>query len=168
MVGKSVAGTVDWVLRFLFSTLIPPVLHIYSCISQGTDNGPNGSRCSRKCCLTCISEERNSLTEPPRGQQTLKRQWILAHTFAALWEYVLVFVLYTQGVHLPPGTVFQQAGAPPHYSHIVRNHLNYMLPGGWISIRTPIAWPTSSPDSIGYFLMWDYLEPCLSSDKQWH
>ena len=81
-------------LRFLFSSLIPPVLHIYSYISQGTDNGSIGSCCSKRCRLICVSEERNGLTEPPRGQPTLQRQWVLAHTFAALF----VLVLYTQGV----------------------------------------------------------------------
>jgi len=70
--GKSVTGTVVWVLRFLFSTLIPPVLHIYSYISQGTDNGPIGSRCFKRCWRFCVSEERNGLYWAATWAATLK------------------------------------------------------------------------------------------------
>jgi len=69
-------------------------------------------------------------------------------------------------LHLPPGTVFQQDGAPANYRYIVRNHPNCMLPCGWISIGISIAWPARSPDSIAYFPVWDCLEPCLPGAKQ--
>ena len=69
-------------------------------------------------------------------------------------------------LHMPPGTFFQQDRAPAHFSHIVRNHRDYMLPCGWIIIGISIAWPARSPDSIGYFPIWDCLEPCLPGDKQ--
>jgi hypothetical protein len=69
-------------------------------------------------------------------------------------------------LHLPPGTDFQQDGVPARYSHIVRNHVNYMLPCGWISIGISTALSAMSPDSIGYFPIWDCLEPYLPADKQ--
>lgn len=36
---------------------------------------------------------------------------------------------------------FQQDGAPPHYSLIVRNFLNTGYPGRWIGRRGPTEWP---------------------------
>ena len=42
--------------------------------------------------------------------------------------------------------IFQQDGAPPHYSLEVRNWLNEKFPGKWIGRRGPIEWAPRSPD----------------------
>jgi hypothetical protein len=40
---------------------------------------------------------------------------------------------------LPPQTTLQQDGAPPHFCHHVRNHLNREMAGRWIGRGGPIA-----------------------------
>ncbi|MVN24218.1 hypothetical protein GO639_03455, partial [Staphylococcus aureus] len=42
--------------------------------------------------------------------------------------------------------VFQQDGAPPHYSRQVRNYLDTTFPGRWIGRRGPTEWPARSPE----------------------
>ena len=44
--------------------------------------------------------------------------------------------------------VFQQNGAPPHYSNRIRYHLNRKRPGNWIRRGGPVEWPPQSPDLI--------------------
>lgn len=54
---------------------------------------------------------------------------------------------------------FQQDGAPPHYSVIVRNFLNTNYPGRWIGRRGPTEWPPRSPDLTPLdFFLWGYLK----------
>jgi hypothetical protein len=47
---------------------------------------------------------------------------------------------------LPPQTVLQQDGVPPHFCYHVRNHLDREIAGRWIGRGGPIAWPPRSPD----------------------
>lgn len=42
--------------------------------------------------------------------------------------------------------VFQQDGAPPHFSINVRQYLNTIYPNRWIGRRGPTEWPARSPD----------------------
>jgi hypothetical protein len=44
------------------------------------------------------------------------------------------------------GILFQQGGAPPHFSHEVRNVLNVKFPSWWIGRGRPSPWPPLSPD----------------------
>lgn len=55
--------------------------------------------------------------------------------------------------------MFQQDGASPHFSLIVRNWLNDKLPGRWIGRRGPIEWPARSPDLTPLdFFLWGYVK----------
>lgn len=49
-------------------------------------------------------------------------------------------------LQLPCGTLTQQYGALPHYSHVIRKHFNHTMSGGWVSKGTSVAWPPPSPD----------------------
>jgi hypothetical protein len=55
---------------------------------------------------------------------------------------------------IPPQTVFQQDGAPPHFCCHTRNHLDREMVGRWIGRGGPIAWPPSLPDltPLDFFL----------------
>lgn len=54
---------------------------------------------------------------------------------------------------------FQQDGAPPHYSRVVRQYLNERFPRQWIGRRGPIEWPARSPDLTPLdFFLWGYLK----------
>lgn len=57
------------------------------------------------------------------------------------------------------GLIFQHDGAPPHFSILVRNHLNEVYPNRWIGRGGPRAWPPRSPDMtpLDYFL-WGHLK----------
>lgn len=41
---------------------------------------------------------------------------------------------------------FMHDGAPPHFSLLVREHLNRVYPGHWIGRAGPRSWPPRSPD----------------------
>ena len=49
---------------------------------------------------------------------------------------------------------FQHDGAPPHFTHAVRCHLDQRFGQTWIGHGGPIAWPAHSPDRTlqDYFL----------------
>lgn len=53
---------------------------------------------------------------------------------------------FPQIAHKQPDIIFQQDGAPPHWSNIVRTALNNAFPNRWIGRGGPIAWPPRSPD----------------------
>lgn len=59
---------------------------------------------------------------------------------------------------------FMHDGAPPHFSHIVRNHLNNRFPDQWIGRGGPCSWPPRSPDlnPLDFFL-WGYLKNLVYS-----
>lgn len=60
---------------------------------------------------------------------------------------------------LPPGTIFQQDGAPPHYSNIVRTSLNERFPDSWIGRGGPTSWPPRSPDLTPLdFFLWGFVK----------
>jgi hypothetical protein len=59
---------------------------------------------------------------------------------------------------LPPQTILQQDGAPPHFYHHVRNHLDREMAGRWIG-SGQIAWSPRSPDLTPFgFFLWDYMK----------
>lgn len=61
---------------------------------------------------------------------------------------------------------FQQDGAPPHFSRVVRAWLDVYLPGRWIGRGGPIPWPARSPDlSPQDFFLWGYLKSKVYEDK---
>lgn len=67
-------------------------------------------------------------------------------------SYLDMLELYAL-LQLPPQTILQH-GAPPHFCHHVRNHLDREMAGRLISRGGPIAWPSRSPDltQLDYFL----------------
>lgn len=59
--------------------------------------------------------------------------------------------------------VFMQDGAPPHWSRMVRNWLNEMLPNKWMGRGTEedsnIKWPARSPDLTPCdFFLWGFIK----------
>lgn len=59
-------------------------------------------------------------------------------------------------------TWFQQDGAPPHYSRIVREYLDSVFPNRWIGRRGEIEWPPRSPDLTPLdFFYWGYLKSLI-------
>ncbi|KAJ4432160.1 hypothetical protein ANN_20776 [Periplaneta americana] len=52
---------------------------------------------------------------------------------------------------------FQHDGAPAHFNHRVRNHLNATFPDRWIGRGGPVPWPPRSPDltPLDFFLWGD-------------
>jgi hypothetical protein len=67
---------------------------------------------------------------------------------------------------LPPGTVYRKDGAPPHYSSVMKDHFNHMMPGRWIGGGMSIAWPprSSSLTLLGMF-PWDYVKNLIYQVK---
>lgn len=60
---------------------------------------------------------------------------------------------------LPPETVFQQDGAPPHYANHVRSFLDGMFPDRWIGRGGPTPWPPRSPDMTPLdFFLWGFVK----------
>lgn len=62
-------------------------------------------------------------------------------------------------LHVPPGTVLQQYGASPYFSHIMKVHLNHMMLDRWIGRGVAISWPPRSLDLTQlYFFLWGYIK----------
>ena len=54
---------------------------------------------------------------------------------------------------------WQQDGAPPHGSLVVRNHLHDTYPNKWIGRGGPFHWPARSPDLTPLdFFLWGHLK----------
>lgn len=65
--------------------------------------------------------------------------------------------------HLPreqrDAVFFQQDGAPPHNSRLVRDYLNQTFGDHWIGTNGPVRWPPRSPDLTPLdFHIWAYLK----------
>lgn len=80
---------------------------------------------------------------------------VTGESYLAMLEEKLLPVLHEVGHPL----LFQQDGAPPHWTIPVRNWLDFWFPQRWIGRSGPIAWPARSPDltPLDYFL-WGYLK----------
>ena len=60
---------------------------------------------------------------------------------------------------LPPGLIFQQDGAPPHYYRQVRGFLTENFPDIWIGRSGPVAWQHRSPDLTPLdFFFWGFVK----------
>ncbi|PNF32700.1 hypothetical protein B7P43_G12963, partial [Cryptotermes secundus] len=63
---------------------------------------------------------------------------------------------------LQPEIIFQQDGAPPHWSTIVCDALDKHFPGRWIGRSGPISWPPRSPDITPLdFFLWGYVKDTI-------
>lgn len=62
--------------------------------------------------------------------------------------------------------VYQQDGAPPHYSRHVTQHLNQEFPGRWIGRGGPHPWPARSPDLTPLdFHLWGHMKSLAYKKK---
>ncbi|CAF1240464.1 unnamed protein product [Didymodactylos carnosus] len=62
--------------------------------------------------------------------------------------------------------IFQQDGAPPHFSKEVRAWLNDKFNGRWIGRDDPISWAPRSPDLTPLdFFLWGYIKPKVYKTK---
>ncbi|GBM39626.1 hypothetical protein AVEN_271344-1 [Araneus ventricosus] len=60
---------------------------------------------------------------------------------------------------LQPNIIFQQYGAPPHWSSEMRKVSDEKLPRRWIGRGGPIPWPPRSSDITPLDLfLWEYVE----------
>ena len=56
----------------------------------------------------------------------------------------------------PPGSVFQQDGALPHYHKEVSDFLDANFPNRWIGRGGPLAWSARSPDLTTLDFFWGF------------
>ena len=81
------------------------------------------------------------------------------------YKRMLRYFLFPKPRNYPETMIFQQDGAPPHYSLEVREYLNRKLPNQWMGRGGPISWPARSPDltPCDYFL-WSYIKDKVYRD----
>jgi hypothetical protein len=67
--------------------------------------------------------------------------------------------VYHQAADLQPNIIYQQDGAPPHWSLHVLETLTRTFPDRWIGRDEPISWPPRSSDitQLNLFL-WGYVK----------
>ncbi|GBN11261.1 hypothetical protein AVEN_268832-1 [Araneus ventricosus] len=66
----------------------------------------------------------------------------------------------------PDGVIFQQDGAHPHYSNIVREFLDTTFTQRWIGRGAVIAWPPRSLDITPLdFYLWGYVNQHVYSER---
>ena len=62
-------------------------------------------------------------------------------------------------LELQPQVIFQQDGAPPHWSLMVRRFLDQTFPDRWMGRDGPMLWPPRSPDLTPLdFFLWGYVK----------
>lgn len=72
---------------------------------------------------------------------------------------MLELYAFPQLEHLQLDVLFQQDGAPPHWSLHVRRALDDTFPGRWIGRDGPTDWPPRSPDITPLdFFLWSYVK----------
>ncbi|KAJ4451991.1 hypothetical protein ANN_03475 [Periplaneta americana] len=83
---------------------------------------------------------------------------LLAPVTDPVYLDVLKQFVYSQVVALQPN-IFQQDGAPPHWSMNFRRSFNATFPNRWIGRDEPIWWPQRSPDLTPLdFFLWGYVK----------
>ena len=69
------------------------------------------------------------------------------------------FIPEVRRLHKLRSIVFQQDGAPPHFSVAVRQYLDNQFPGRWIGRGGSIRWAPRSPDLTPLdFFLWGYVK----------
>ena len=67
---------------------------------------------------------------------------------------------------IPPGFIFQQEGAPPHFYRDVTTFLDETFPGRWVGRGGPTAWPPRSPDLTPLdFFAWGFIKDVVYRRK---
>ncbi len=81
------------------------------------------------------------------------------------YKRMLRYFLFPKLQNYPENMIFQQDGAPPHYSLEVREYLDRKLPNQWIGRGGPISWPSRSPDlTPSDYLLWSYIKDKVHKD----
>jgi len=66
---------------------------------------------------------------------------------------------------IPPGFIFRQDGAPPHFHRDVTTSLDETFPGRWVGRGGPTAWPPRSPDLTPLdFFAWGFINRLMPND----
>lgn len=61
---------------------------------------------------------------------------------------------------------FLQDGAPPHFNHVVRQHLNNVFENKWIGRGGPVPWPPRSPDLTPLdFFLWGLMKTMVYTNE---
>lgn len=82
------------------------------------------------------------------------------------YKRMLRYYAMPQVMNLPDSPIFQQDGAPPHWSRLVRSYLDEKLPHRWIGRGGPIPWPPRSPDLTPLdFFLWGYVKDFVFSEE---
>lgn len=82
------------------------------------------------------------------------------------YKRMLRYYAMPKVMDLPASPIFQQDGAPPHWSLAVRSYLDTKLPQRWIGRGGPIAWPPRSPDLTPLdFFLWGYVKDFVFSEE---
>lgn len=69
------------------------------------------------------------------------------------------FMVEVRKLHKVRTVIFQQDGAPAHFSKDVRQYLDYHFPNRWIGRGGPIRWAPRSPDlTPSDFYLWGHLK----------
>jgi hypothetical protein len=67
---------------------------------------------------------------------------------------------------IPPGFIFQQDSAPPHFHKDVTTFLDETFPGRWVGRGGPTAWPPRSPDLTPLdFFAWGFIKDVVYRRK---
>ena len=67
------------------------------------------------------------------------------------------FILEVRRLHMVRSIIFQEDGAPAHFSTDVRQYLNNHFPDRWIGRGSPIRWAPRSPDLTPLdFYLWGH------------
>jgi len=67
---------------------------------------------------------------------------------------------------IPPGFIFQQDGAPPHFHRDVTTFLDETFPPRWVRRGGPTAWPPRPPDLTPLdFFAWRFIKDSVYGRK---
>ena len=80
------------------------------------------------------------------------------------YRNMLIHYAFPRLNNLRDDYIFQQDGAPAHYSNRVKAYLNNKRPNNWIGRGGPVAWPPRSPDLTPCdFFLWGHIKSQIYS-----
>ena len=91
---------------------------------------------------------------------------VTGESYLHMLQTFLMPILNVIPLNVRENIMFQEDGAPPHFSIIVRNFKNAMFPNRWIGRRGHVEWPPRSPDysPLDYFL-WGHLKSVVYVER---
>lgn len=91
---------------------------------------------------------------------------VTGQSYLQLLQNVLPVLLENVPLNTRRRMWFQQDGAPPHFSLIVRNYLNVLFPRRWIGRSGHVPWPPRSPDLTPLdFYLWGYIKDVVYKNR---